>query len=304
MMHKSMTKIIALTSRFHSLHFMIIRHFEEENFSKLHQSFIEAFSSYKVPFSPSFDAFRSRMKFKLSLIPELSALVLQDEKCVGFLLQTKGEYEGKTTVYNGGTGVVPAVRGQNLTLQLFDFLSPALSASNASRLLLEVITSNDPAIKVYDRLGFQYRQTFRCYKRKSIVAALTSNREITFRKVHQPNFSVYDEFADFRPSFIDDKGHLKHNIENEMILEALFEDTVAGYTIFQPLLGRISQLGTHPHYRGKGIGRALINQVQFFSPGKDISLINVPDTYQPMHDFLISLGFQNEVDQYEMELLF
>lgn len=283
---------------------MIIKLFEEENFGALHQSFIEAFSSYKVPFNPSFAAFQSRMKYKLSLIPELSPLAMKSEKCLGFLLQTQGKYEGKQTIYNGGTGVVPAMRGQNLTLKLFDFITPTLSSSDANRMLLEVITTNDAAIKVYDKLGFQYTKTFRCYKRKNEKVEFSSSKNTQFLKVKKPNFQVYNEFADFNPSFIDHQNHLVHNIENEIVLEAVLDNTVVGYSIFQPLLGRISQLGIHRNFRGQGIGRGLINQVQFLSPGKDISLINVPDTYQPMHDFLISLGFQNEVNQYEMELVF
>jgi ribosomal protein S18 acetylase RimI-like enzyme len=283
---------------------MTFNFFQEAYFSALYQSFIEAFSSYKVPFKPSFEAFQIRMMKKLALNHTLSALALQDSRCVGFVLHTLGVYEGKLTIYNGGTGVIPSLRGKHLTSQLYDFLASDISKTKAERIVLEVISSNDPAIHVYKTLGFQYRKTFRCYRRKNTSPMEQRATGLNIRKIKTPDFESYRSFADFEPSFIDNSQHLMHNINNEITLEAEMDGKVVGYAIFQPHLGRISQLGVHSDARGLGIASNLLNQIQYLSPGKELSLINVPESYQPMQGFLLSAGFKNEVDQFEMELVF
>jgi ribosomal protein S18 acetylase RimI-like enzyme len=282
---------------------MTFRFFEEEDLAVLYRAFVEAFATYKVPMQMPFEAFRIRILDKLHINPEVSVLAFDDTQCAGFLLHSIGSRDGIKTAYNGGTGVIPAFRGRGLTVKMYAHLM-ANTSSDFRRVLLEVITSNEPAIKVYQKLGFTYKTTFRCYKRatgKNITVQKIPG--LSIKKVRAPKFIDYSKMVDIKPSFIDHNEHVGYNVKNELFLEATFQDHLAGYIIFQPHLGRISQLGVGQKYRRHGIASALLMEAQWLSPKKDLTVINVEDSYQPMHDFLIALGFKHEIDQYEMELL-
>ena len=283
---------------------MTFRPFREEDLGLLYRSFVDAFSNYRVPVHLPFGAFRTRILHKLHIDPSLSMLATDASRCLGFVLHTTGKHEGVLTAYNGGTGVIPGARHNGLTLQLYDALLPGLAAARIKKILLEVITTNTPAIRIYEKMGFVYRQTYRCYKRPEVRTAdraIRPNPGLLIRQVSGPDFDRYAAATDIRPSFIDQREHLVHNLPNETILEAYLEGQWAGYVIYQPHLGRLSQLGVAPVSRGRGIATALIEQVGLLSQKKELTVINVPEEYTPMHDFLIAAGFVNEVEQYEME---
>lgn len=284
---------------------MTFKHFEEQYIGALYEAFIASFSSHQVSFKPSFQAFRIRVLHKLSIDPKLSVLAMDGDKCAGFVLQTINKYEGKVTAYNGGTGVVPEYRSNHLALKMLDFVIPELAKKNTERVLLEVVSSNVPAIKTYEKIGFNYRKTYKCYKLVDSLAELRQlDKGTQIRKIKSPDFSLYKTLADITPSFIDYDHQIARNLENEIILEVTAERKTVAYCIFQPHLGRISQMGVKSANRQQGIGSALLKQVQLLSERPELTLINVPQDYQPMQLFLEALGFQNQVDQYEMELVF
>ena len=284
---------------------MEFKPFQETDLPALHRAFSEAFATYSVPFQLSFDAFRKRILNKLRIDSDLSYMAYRKDRCVGFVLHTKEEYEGKLTIYNGGTGVIPEFRGNQLTEQLYESLTPQIKESGAKIILLEVITTNAGAIKVYERLGFQYRQTFKCYKRKPSDEVVEEKRNQNLRIIRQMNWHPvqYRSCYEFEPSFIDSFPHLLHNRAHEICLEAYEGDSFGGFVIFQPHVGRISQLAVTKESRGKGIATSLLSHAAELSLGKELTFINIPEEQEQMHEFLLARGFENQVDQYEMELV-
>ncbi|MFT4736413.1 MAG: ribosomal protein S18 acetylase RimI-like enzyme [Cyclobacteriaceae bacterium] len=282
---------------------MDVKPFSPPDLATLHTAFNLAFSTYSVPFQPSLDTFRSRVFQKLNIESNLSLLAFQEETCIAFLLHAIGPYESVKTIYNGGTGVVPNQRGAKLTERLYNSLLPALQASHAKRIVLEVIDTNKPAQKVYGHLGFLYKQTFNCYKlmaNDTIKGAAPLNINYRRQMKWTPK---YESFAEISPSFIDSSAHLTHNLINEYIIEALLEDTCIGYLVFQPHLARLSQLAVSPAQRHHGVARGLFQQMKMLTPNKDITCINVPDTYAPFNEMLVRLGFVKQITQYELELV-
>lgn len=273
--------------------------YQEEHFQQLHNAFIDAFSDYLVTFKPDQAAFKRRIYSKLKLNHMLSGLALEDHQVVSFILHTSNTYEGKQTIYNGGTGTRMSYQGMNLAFQLYEYLFPNLKKTGAERILLEVIDKNKRAQRLYENLGFAFTRVMKCFK-------------LTKELDGKPSFAIeqhiewcerFSENMSFEPCFMDSTPQLVHNLEHEVILEAKVDNQPAGHLIFQPDLGRISQLAVHPKYRHIGVGKSLIIACQQRSRNPFLTILNIPEAEINTLDALAAIGFANEIDQFELELI-
>ena len=274
--------------------------FEMKDLQNLYGTFVESFSGNSVTFRPSTAQFERRILHKLKISPEISSLMLHGSDIVGFVLHTLGNYENKLTAYNGGTGLMPEHRGYKRSYLFYERLIPTIQASGASRILLEVISTNDAAIRLYDSVGFTKRKVVKGFKLNDQMEDNSPDVVLKAVKAYDLKFETY---WDYSPTFLDSTTQLKNNIENEVILEAYINKLSVGYVIFQPAIGRISQFGVAPQWRNQGIGSALIYGVQTRSYQKKLTIMNVPESQTDTIEALMALGFENEVDQFEMELI-
>lgn len=280
---------------------MQIANFEEEDLMPLYRAFISAFSDYFVRFAPSAQDFETRIVHKLNIHHHLSKLAWNDGQVVGFVLHTLGTYHGKTTLYNGGTGVIPAYHRKQVATRLYQELIEQLpETSEIEQIVLEVVDQNKAGIKFYEQLGFRYAQTFKCFKltNKLPDPALEG---ITIAPASQ--WAAYDHLFSFSPSFLDTSTQLVSNQKHETILEARYSDQVVGVAVFQAHLGRISQLAVSEAWRGRGIGRALCGAVQKLSTNKSLTVMNITEEAYDFIEALEAIGFVNEINQFELELI-
>ncbi len=66
--------------------------------------------------------------------------------------------------------------------------------------------------------------------------------------------------------------------------------------------GDIPQIAVNKNYRGKGIGRSIVTDLIENTESQKISILNVDDESKCTKDFLIKIGFEPIVSQYEMLL--
>lgn len=125
---------------------------------------------------------------------------------------------------------------------------------------------------------------------------------IDIKKAKEPKWRFYEGFFDKAPSFLDSSQMINANLTNETVIEALIQGQCVGFIIYQPALGRISQLGVNPKMRRKGIGSALMSYARQHSLQKKMTIINVNDESFQTKAFFEALGFHNQIDQYEMIL--
>ena len=74
------------------------------------------------------------------------------------------EFEGILSAYDTFTGVRPNWRGRRLAGRMFEFAREQLEQRGVRRFLLEVIETNEPAIRAYERAGFTTRRRLECYE--------------------------------------------------------------------------------------------------------------------------------------------
>ncbi|MTI31919.1 GNAT family N-acetyltransferase [Xanthovirga aplysinae] len=283
---------------------LTIRFLKKEDNSFMHAAFLEAFSDYVIPFKLSKEQFIHRFVDKLTINFELSVGAFSGNKLVGFIFTAINNYQDKTTAYNGGTGVIHAFRGKNLTKRMYDFLTPELRKHKIEQYVLEVITSNERAIRAYQNCGFSVNKKFSCFAlRESFQTRGISTKNLKLEKPDNFDWALYEEFRDISPSFLDCPPILRQNIAQEQIIYLKEQEKVLAYGIFQPQTGRLSQIAVAKSQRRKGLGRRLIQEMFQLSIPKCLTISNIDSQAISVISFFEAMGFVNEIDQYEMTMV-
>lgn len=284
-----------------NLHFTFLT---EKNIPKLHATFLEAFSDYLVPIQLDTNQFRSKLK-REGVELTFSAAAYSGDLMVGFILTGLGEWEGKPTAYNAGTGVIPTYRGNRITEQLYTFMQPKFKEAGIEQCLLEVITENAAAIKIYKRLGFSITRTFDCFRslKKELLVQSKTPYAISFKTVLKPDWKSYGCFGDVKPGWQNTSWAITRSPNKKTIIEAYDEhQDLIGYTVFFPDNGAIAQLAVDSNARCKGIGTALLRQVCEHTDHKALMLLNIDTKANQMLTFLERKHFSKVLSQYEMLL--
>ncbi|MBD1398333.1 GNAT family N-acetyltransferase [Pontibacter sp. JH31] len=277
---------------------------KEQNIPDLYDTFLAAFADYVVPIKMTREEFAIKFK-REGVEPTFCAGVFHNHKLVGFILTGLGEWQGKPTAYNAGTGVLPAHRGNRLTQRLYEFLLPKLRESGIEQCLLEVIDQNQVAIKAYEAVGFETTRTLDCFRSPKQNLLLTGEepKDITIRKTMRPNWEAYAEFCDIGPSWQNTKHAFRKSPDKKVTLEAYFEENLlVGYVAFFPKTGSIAQLGVLQNYRNIGVATALLREVVGQTEAPALMATNIDTTCRIMLEFFERSHFNRILSQYEMLL--
>ncbi|MBX2843384.1 MAG: GNAT family N-acetyltransferase [Flammeovirgaceae bacterium] len=276
-----------------------LRLLSESDFPDLHQTFLDAFADYFVNVISTQQEFWDRLN-RMGVDFGISAGAFHENKLVGFIINGKGFYNEKLTAYNAGTGVIPEFRGKKLTEKLYHFLFAKLKLENFNQCLLEVITKNQPALNVYQNLGFKITRTLHAFSSEKLKIIKVSNLNFKIEKL--PSFEKIDFsfFNDFTPSWPNTLDAIHRNKAREKSVELWLDNKIIGFLSFSPASGRISQISVHRSYRGLGVGSALLMYLTEQTGQEYYSILNIDERCTGMQKFLLNSGFRNVISQYEM----
>jgi ribosomal protein S18 acetylase RimI-like enzyme len=280
--------------------------FRHKDVSKMRRTFNNAFADYIVPINLSHGQFIQKIVEKTNISFKYSVGTYYNKKLVGFIYNSLNYYEGKKTAYNGGTGVISEFRGNRLTERMYDSVIPSLMKNGVEQCVLEVISNNKPAIKVYENLGFKRTKFYHCMKltEQSPYLKKINNKEIDLRIPVMPKWKKYDRFCDYTTCFLDSIPLLKKNKKNETLLEAYYNHQLVGFLVFNRKMGRVEHIGVDQNSRGKGIGTMLIKRMIKICGKKPVYILNLNERNYDLLNFFLGLGFRNEIDQFEFKLSF
>ncbi|MCZ6900769.1 MAG: GNAT family N-acetyltransferase [Bacteroidetes bacterium] len=275
-----------------------------ENYGKsqLFRCFQKSFRDYPVSFNMTQEQFNRKFINRLNIRLDLSVGAFVGNQLTGFIFTSIDHFRGLFTAYNGGTGVIPSFRGKGLTYSMYQFLIPQLKEIGVTKCLLEVLQQNEFAQKAYQRVGFTTTVTLKCFKRKEEDSIHLKPGEVfQISWIPQPDWALYKTFSNFSPCFLDTPQLLSHILAKLKIIEAKDQQgRTVGYAIYSPNTGRISQFGVHKKFRRLGIGSSMFKFITNLSPAPTYTVMNIPSGETAIIKFLKKLGFQNEIDQYEM----
>lgn len=265
----------------------------------LADTFNQAFSDYLVPMQVTEDDLK--MKFvSENTKPEHSLGVFDNGKLVAFMFIGTESSDDKTVFYNGGTGVIPSYRGQQLTKKMYAHLLEQQNSKNKATQLLEVITDNLRAVKVYETVGFTTQRVVTCFK--GIVTAPEHPVSFSLQPITFEETVSYEKHWEFKPSYQNTTTAIKRTANLHHFLGAFDGNTLVGYITFVKSNGRVKQFWVNPDFQCNGIGHQLFYKTQEIVEGKPISLTNIDSSQTKTITFLTKIGLAQTVQQFEMEL--
>jgi ribosomal protein S18 acetylase RimI-like enzyme len=277
---------------------------KSQDIPALYEAFQQAFADYIIPIKVSREDFAIKFK-REGVEPTFCVGAFQDGKLAGFVMNGLGEWQGKPTAYNAGTGVLPGHRGQRLTQQMYAFLIPKLRESGVEQCLLEVIELNEPAVKAYKAIGFETTRALDCFRspKQNLLLSEKIPKHITVRKAAKPNWEAYAEFCEISPSWQNSKYAFRKSPDQKLVLEAYFEEKLlVGYIAFFPRTGAIAQMAVQQSYRNRGVATALLKEVVRESEAGALLVTNVDASCQVLVEFLERSHFSKFLVQQEMRL--
>lgn len=281
---------------------LIYNTLENVSIEKLQKTFVEAFSDYEVKLDLPLLKFKQMLE-RRGYDSKLSIGVLKNDILVAFLLNGIRNWHGKLTAYDTGTAVIKNYRGQGITSNMFLNVKQLLERIKVEQYLLEVIQSNTSAVQLYKKQGFKILRNFECYK----LYKDKYNAEIKYKAEHinRMDNNIWEKFVemwDFEPSWQNSIDSINAVSDAFIYSIITIDDTIVGYGIIDKKTGDIPQIAVSKNYRCKGIGRSIFADLISNTESCNVSVLNVESKCDSMKKFLLHLGFENNVSQYEMIL--
>lgn len=274
------------------------RSLEDVSLPELCRVFNLAFSDYMVPLSLTPELLAQKLTGE-NIDLSLSAGAFSDEGLVGFMLHGTDDPEAPRVLYNGGTGVVPAARGQRLVQRMYDYFLPGYRAQRIQQVLLEVIRGNEPAIRAYSSTGFEKVRFFHCYKGQPLIDR--KQEAVDVRPEQNPDWDLLSSWGEQQPSWSNSIDAIRREGAATRTWIAWLDKKPVGFISVFLGTQRIRQIAVDPDLRRRRIGFSLLQQVQE-EMGGPFTLINVDDRNEGLKAFLQQSGLTPSLNQYEMIL--
>ena len=265
-----------------------------------HRKFVEAFSDYFISFQLSEQQFRNHIALNAVDINR-SIGCFDGGELVGLSLNGFGDWNGVPTVYDAGTGVVPTHRRRGLSEMMFRTMLPLFKDSGYRQCLLEVLSQNVPAIRLYEKLGFESTRSLYLMQAATLKADVPAPRGIVFREIENPDMKRLAALGDGCPSWQNSSEAVERSILMKRVIGAFDGDECVGYIAFSAGVGRLAQIAVRPDRRRRGIATKLLAEMQTDTrPGHNMQVINIDARLSESVGFFRNRGFDVTLEQYEM----
>ncbi|SDL79538.1 Acetyltransferase (GNAT) family protein [Salinimicrobium catena] len=271
---------------------MNIRNLAATGTADIVECLLSAFSNYFVQL-PS-EVYYWEDRFKAARVDlTLSFGMFDEDKLVGFIINGIDHHNGKLTAFNSGTGVLPAYRGKAVVDQLYEHAIPLFKERGVEKCMLEVIQENERALKVYKRIGFDISRSLTAWK-----GSLENDnsrydlKEVNFQEIldkglYRSELYSWDNMAEaVLLSEANKKSYLVSDKNGE--LKGYFTIGANG------MVAQVFAVEKKHHSE-------VVKSIAGVSP--EVRFGNIPLERQKLIGSLQKLGFENTVNQYEMEYL-
>ena len=121
-------------------------HLQNIKLPELCRVFNLAFSDYIVPFQLTVPLLEQKLQGENVRLSHCIG-AFDGPTLAGFILHGADTWPKPALLYNGGTGVIPAYRGQHLVQRMYAHYRQQYKQEGVQRILLEVISTNIPPLK-------------------------------------------------------------------------------------------------------------------------------------------------------------
>lgn len=264
--------------------------------SALAEIMTACFEGYVVPQAVTGEMFNARFR-RESLDLYSSRVLVEGERPIAIVLVARRGWTARIAAM----GIVPVHRSRGLGQLALREVMADLRRLGDRRLLLEVIDTNEPAVRLYRRLGFEVRRRLIGYRRPAGSAASRTVADLV----------AIDPLAIARRVAEDGTPDLPWIMAPETLAAAAAPArglALAGEAFAivepapQPSSLALRTLVVARQARGRGLGRAMICALAAAYPEQDLLIsANFPEDLAP--GFMTHMGFERTpISQFEMDL--
>ena len=271
---------------------MTIKNLYDISFETILDCFLKAFENYFVELPTNKDYYRQRWR-AAKVDFRYSYGMFNGEIMVGFILHALDKRNNKITAFNTGTGVIPEYRGKRIVNSIYTHALKGLKEKNIELSVLEVITKNEIAIKLYERLGFEKRKEYKCFNGK---IQLASTEEVILNETALTDVN-WDSLPNQESYSWDNQKESILN-GNYRFFQVIHKNEPESFFIINPEINYLAQFDLLKK-ENNGWERLFVGIMKI---SKLIKINNVDNRLKEKLDTLASVGLKNTVDQFEMEL--
>lgn len=277
------------------------RFLSQKDFSALYETMTAAFADYLVSVQMTENQFENHIA-QNAVNLELSVGAFFEDKLVGYTLNGFGNWKGRSTAYDAGTGVIPEYRRNGIGKAMFKFLLPKLKETRVEQMLLEVIGNNEKAVNLYKNLGFKETRKLLFFNQTENIKLKPQN-EIQIRRIEKPDWNYLKTFWDGNTSWQFSTESIDRKMNPKTFLGAYLNKKYVGYGVFYRESGTVSQLAVDKNLRRKNIASLLLLQMQRMSKdNRELRFCNVDGNLGSLIKFLKAKNFKITLSQIEMIL--
>jgi len=270
----------------------------------LADTFTRAFSDYEVVVHMTVEKLSMMMRER-DVDPAGSLGAFEEDRLVGFILNGYRRRQGESLAYNSGTGILPDYRGRGLGRLLMERNTELLGRRGAGRYILEVLTGNTPAIRLYETSGFRTLREFACLRcrtghLRTLFQEETGRGRVELFSVKDTPFEELQFLVSSAPSWQNDAEAMKN--PPDCYRTAVFRTggKTLAYGILNTGTGSLLQFGLQPAEEGAAAARQVLAVLAEMTDGEYITAVNVETSANRLLDFLDRTGFESFISQYEM----
>jgi len=228
---------------------------------------------------------------------EISAAAFEAYRMIAFYMNGRGIWRGKQTAYDAGTGVIPTHRRRGIAEELFEFLVPRLKETGITQYLLEVLTSNERAVKLYRRIGLEEVRQLAVLRSNEAPKPPREIEGVSIRQIEDPDWDTFCAYWDGEPSWQNSNDAVDRIKNHREIIGAFVSEKCVGYGIVFRPAGLLMQLAVAPEFRRKGIGTRILAAL---SKDGIVKVNNVDEELKGTLSFFKANGFEIVLRQFEM----
>jgi ribosomal protein S18 acetylase RimI-like enzyme len=225
---------------------------------------------------------------------DLTGAAFDGEQMIGFCMNGLGEWQGKTTAYDGGMAIIPGHRGRGTAKELLQFVELKLKETGVRQYLLEVLTSNVAAATLYRKHGFIETRRLAVFRSDKPIGDFSDPR---IRRIEQPDWHLFRTFWDGYPSWQNSIDAVDRVANERTILGAFVNNECVGYGVTFLPSANLMQLAVSPGHRRQRIGSAILASLETAEP---LKINNIDEDLKGALAFYEANGYKQVLVQHEM----
>ena len=174
---------------------------------------------------------------------------------------------------------------------------PQLKERGLTHYLLEVLTSNERAVSLYRKLGFEEVRRLAVLHSSEPVKPLGDVGGVSIRRLDEPVWDVFCAYWDGEPSWQNSPDAVERVKDRCEIVGAFVDAKCVGYGIVFKSSGILMQLAVAQEFRRRGIGGRILAAL---SGDRILKTNNVDEDLKGTLEFYKACRFEIVLRQFEM----